>query len=511
MSVHDFQSRGIQKRIIIEGDLVLTSPAHFGGGEDESASDMELALDPCENKPVIWGTSLAGALRAYLFEYLFGTIYDEKEYHTISSRADNIVNQLFGFQSGELGGQSWLLFSDAISNERCFESRDMVKIDPKTRTAKDKAKFDAQLIAVGTRFPLKLELWIPRNLPKNQQGIASFQEAVSIVLQGLEEGKICLGAKKNRGWGACRVEGWHVVSYDCDSIQGLIDWLSDKRPTDDEKKKIVQALGLERLPQEDKRDSCSIEARMHLISPLLIGSASGAANDPDTAQLSRKTVSQAEEWVVSGTALAGMLRSQCLRILKTIGFSDDQVDQFQNSLWGFVKEKVNNPRDEKARSSRVRVDEVVLSNIFTRVQARIRINHFTGGTFPGALFEESAVIPRCLDTTPAQKVENVVFRMEIKKPQLPEIGLLLLAFGDLCTQAANLGSGYGIGHGFLTLQSLILRWRSQGEDVTISRKTEGEKNGDLYDSEYELTCTDEERVRLYIQALMKVKEGGIHD
>lgn len=39
-------SRRIKERIVIEGVLVLQTPAHFGNGDADDLSDMPLLLDP---------------------------------------------------------------------------------------------------------------------------------------------------------------------------------------------------------------------------------------------------------------------------------------------------------------------------------------------------------------------------------------------------------------------------------------------------------------------------------
>lgn len=503
----NFRSRAVSKRIFIEGDLVLTSPAHFGGGEQGQGADMVLALDMLEEKPVIWGTSLAGALRAYLFNFLYGYINEEKTYCKEANQEDSIINQLFGFQLGDKGGQSWLLFSDAISNDRVFEKRDMVDIDPVTNTAVDEHKFDAQLIAAGTRFTIKLELHIPRTMPANQEDL-SFEEATAIALHGLESGQINLGAKKQRGWGACCVEGWRVRTYNCDELVGLFDWLADEYAQPFEYLSITDALDVDAsVIKNDKRDNCSITAYVHLISPILIGSTSEAVNDPDNEQLARRRVDGndvIDEPVISGTALAGVLRNQCLRILETLDYSKDEAQQFQESLWGFVRENAGES-EETAFRSRVRVSEIPLTDCFERIQSRIRINHFTGGTYPGALFEGSILIPRGLDGSAFEKGTNSVLRIDIENPQEKEVGLLLLALGDLFTQAANLGSGYAIGRGYMTAQKIIVNWEAHGTDIEIRR---ADDQNDLFTEDYALVCTDGERVRDYIKAA--TREGEEH-
>ena len=223
----DFKSRRIVKRIIVEGDLLLKSPAHFGGGEDEDI-DMALALDVLENKPIVWGTSLAGAMQNYVNERYLGYPYGNQNYKNEIEKPTSSANQLFGYQFKDNGGQSWLIVSDALAQNASIEYRDLVDIDPKTRTAVNEHKYETELITAGTYFPLKFELLIPEET-ENGVSEARLVEAFAIALQGLEKGEIFLGAKKNRGWGQCCVKEWKVRSYDFTTVKGLIGWLDNKR------------------------------------------------------------------------------------------------------------------------------------------------------------------------------------------------------------------------------------------------------------------------------------------
>jgi len=58
--------RRIAQRLIVRGNLTLLSPAHLGNGDSGGSTDMPLLLDALEERPLLTGSSLAGALRAYL-------------------------------------------------------------------------------------------------------------------------------------------------------------------------------------------------------------------------------------------------------------------------------------------------------------------------------------------------------------------------------------------------------------------------------------------------------------
>ena len=198
-----------------------------------------------------------------------------------------------------------------------------------------------------------------------------------------------------------------------------------------------------------KRDICEVDVDFHLVSPMMIGSVSDNPNDPDSAHLSRRSAKNGEpEFVVSGTGLAGVLRSQSGCILNTIGFGEKAAKKFENDLWGFVE-----PNSENACASRIVMKESALSNVYSRVQSRVRINHFTGGAYPRALFSEEIVIP--------ENGTNFTLSLQVHNPTEAEIGLLLLAIKEMCTGDSSIGGGNGIGRGYLEGEKIKINWEKK--------------------------------------------------
>jgi CRISPR/Cas system CMR subunit Cmr4 (Cas7 group RAMP superfamily) len=64
-------TRTLVARWVLTAELVLTSAAHFGG-EGGDAIDMALLRDRRDGLPLLPGSSLAGALRAYLADRVSG-------------------------------------------------------------------------------------------------------------------------------------------------------------------------------------------------------------------------------------------------------------------------------------------------------------------------------------------------------------------------------------------------------------------------------------------------------
>lgn len=307
-NAHWLKSREIAERIIVHGDLILETPAGFGTGDSDMLTDIPLALDPLEAKALLTGASLAGALRNYLREREYG--YRQK------SGKGSFDWDLFGMQEEKEGEQSLLIINDSLVNESKedkpkIELRDGVKIDPRTRTALDKKKFDFELLEAGTSFPIRIELLVREDRRER------LMQGLVIALQGLERSEIRLGIRKRRGFGKCGVKEWSVCRYDLTKPQGLIGWLTNDLKGTVKGEKIADLLGFKEKELEDNRKLFTMEAIFSLDGSLLIRSGSDSADAPDSVHLQSKRNGESKP-VLSGTSLAGALRARALRISRTI-------------------------------------------------------------------------------------------------------------------------------------------------------------------------------------------------
>jgi len=481
------KSREIVERVVVEGELILLTPTHFGNGEAGQWVDMPLALDPLEGRALITGASLAGALRNYLHERQNG--------YRARNQPGDLSRRLFGWQNPVEGGeetaaphddaaQSPLIVSDAIAEKHGVEVRDGVAIDHHTRTAlvgeKDGEKFgfkyDLELLEAGARFPLRFELLLDAKEEK------TLLQALALALQGLEQGEISLGARRRRGFGRCKVNAWRLRRYRLDTPAGLLAWLEDSRETEASGPEIAPLLGLNAggLEKFDRRRRFTIEADFALASSLLIRSASGKPKSADTVHLRSARPDQAEDVpVISGTSLAGALRARAVRIAAAAGQPDPEG--FVNALFG---PRSNDPNQKafrgpdrpgdgtpqegaRPKASRFWVQESVVSlpsgtKDPELIQDRVKINRFTGGAYETGLFNAQPLFP--LSAAEGQDTQvTLVFQLE--NPNQAEIGLALLLLKDLWTGDLPLGGETGIGRGRLRGLSARLAYQQPGQKL----------------------------------------------
>ncbi|MGL6339148.1 MAG: RAMP superfamily CRISPR-associated protein, partial [Waterburya sp.] len=377
--------------------------------------------------------------------------------------------------------QSPLIIDDAISTTiPQVELRDGVKINGKTGTADDGAKYDLEFLTAGTQFPLSFELLIERDKNENQ-----LKEALAIALEGLRSGEIGIGMKKQRGFGRCHVDEWQVWEFDLTKHSDRLSWLTFDRswsqpykrsPSDRllSNKKLKQL----KIDRPDQRDRLFIHAKFKLASSLLIRSGQDltkrSATDknsklsvPDVVHL-RSQRNGKPEPIVSGTSLAGVLWHRAERIVNTLGKDLKIVYE----LFGKVDENT-----KEAKASRLVIDETAIESTDDLVQSRIAIDRFTAGAYHGALFSEQPIFgieiaeeqnkskKEKQKSKPSQKYKHIELKLKLSKPKESEIGLLLLLLKDLWTGDLPVGGTSSIGRGRLQGVEATLSWQHPAENL----------------------------------------------
>jgi CRISPR/Cas system CSM-associated protein Csm3 (group 7 of RAMP superfamily) len=430
---------GVAERLVVTGTLVFTSPVLFQEGSAEGLTDFVILRDEFDNTPLLPGASLAGALRSYL--------YDKLPAKDPSSLDHSGVDQLFGSVRDKVSERSWLIVEEAKGEEAGVETRDGVKIDPSIQTAEDKGKYDMELLSSGTSFDIGFELLIPFDSKYHPEVLRILFYA---ALTALENGHIHLGAKKNRGFGQCKVEEWHVHRFLMNNMKDIVRWLKDDRANPEISEHLYQRLGFSEEPKLPTSETLSFRIELGVQRSMMIRSYSTDPKQPDSVHMRNSR----GDMILPGTSIAGVLRAQARRIAKFKLGSESDADNLVNAIFG------SEEPDEKGRlkGSRLVVSESKIScSSADIIQNRIKIDAFTGGTYPGALFNE---IPAIGGTTE--------IRLDISRPSDAEAALLLLLVRDLWEGMLSIGGESSIGRGFLTGITGGMQWKGHEYTFTTS-------------------------------------------
>ncbi|MBI4492003.1 MAG: hypothetical protein HY690_04350 [Chloroflexi bacterium] len=452
-------------RAVAVVDLALLGPAHFGGGEGD-ATDATVLVDG-NGEPFIPGSTLAGALRSHLRWLLLPSGASKEQ----RSEVERTLEALFGAAVGPTeGDQSALIVDDAYpapgSARPSIEQRDSVAIDPKTRTAREQAKFDYEALVRGATFRARLELEV-----RDRWDGPLLRDAFALLLRELQDGRVRCGAKVGSGFG--RLQGTLVGLRD----QSLLDWLRAEDPTTVDQS-WAALVALDPLARDarlrPRYRQASLAVGFRLRGPLLIRAAPGEADAPDVVQL--RSGGQA---VASGTSLRGILRATASRVAATLAHhlqpasreaADQAASKLVQEVFGPEHELVSNNR-AKPWAGRISVAETLLDETDGYEQTRNRIDRVTQGVLDGYLFTERPEYPRPA-TAGATPKPNLRLAVELRDWQDEHLGLLLQAVKDLWLGDVAVGGGANVGRGALrgleaTLEladdgapSQTLSWRS---------------------------------------------------
>lgn len=414
--------RPIVARWTITADLVLQTATHLGGGTSDVA-DMVLIRDSRTGGPLLPGTSIAGALRSHLADVLGG----------YRSPEDARVPSLFGGARGDdVGAQSPLIVFDSLGSlhdHRAPEIRDGVQIDAARGTAEEHKKFDLEVLPAGTSFSLRFDL-VVSHAEEEPELLALLITALS----GLSSGDIALGARRSRGLGAACGAKWKATRHDLSSRDGWLGWLltdadapSPERGSEatDVREACVHAVGGRALPEvRDRRRSVLVDLDVKATGGLLVRSAPPGPDAPDAAH-----IRSAGRSVLPGTSIAGVLRKQALRIARVVRAQKGDAEQWVERLLGPLG-------DRELRASKLRITEGVVEGGTRARPSRVRIDRFTQGVVPGALFDEEP-----------DQGGRVRLRLELREPAPGELGLVLLVLKDLLTGEIAIGGTSAVGRG----------------------------------------------------------------
>jgi CRISPR/Cas system CMR subunit Cmr4 (Cas7 group RAMP superfamily) len=149
--------------------------------------------------------------------------------------------------------------------------------------------------------------------------------------------------------------------------------------------------------------------------------------------------------VLSGTSLAGVIRSQSLRIARTVASDSSTAEEFVRDLFGYMPKPGD--MNKRKRASRVTVNESEIGGAYhDLVQSRVKIDRFTGGASETALFTEQPLFGG-----------GFRLKLSVREPSRADIGLLLLVLKDLWTGFVPVGGEVSVGRGRLRGFNATLR------------------------------------------------------
>ncbi len=427
--------RKLAARWVVRGTLTLDTAMHLGGEATERVA-LTVLRDPRQGKPLLPGTTFAGALRNALADRLKG--YGRKE--------SAGVTELFGGARGvDDGVQSPLIVFDAVGalpGSQGIEIRDGVAISPATGTAEDAKKYDYEVLPAATTFPVRVDLLVPGDADHAAE--KSLLEALAGALDAFSHAENGFGAKRSRGLGRVSAT-WAARRFDLSSPEGWVAWaLTDHQepvpvsPDHPSIREVLAAGAPDELkplsPLDDARRRIVIDLELKVEHDILVRSPGTEPGAPDVSHLRSGGAP-----ILPGTSLAGVLRAQAVRIAQLVRDGRKDHERWIDRLFGRRFEGQRPAPGHQPSASRLRVAEAILDGSRPQRQTRVAIDRFTQGVVDGALFDEQT-----------EAGGRASLSLELRDPRAGELGLVLLVLKDLLEGLLPVGGTSSVGRGTLT-------------------------------------------------------------
>jgi CRISPR-associated RAMP protein (TIGR02581 family) len=238
----------LQNRYFFQGTLEMQTALHIGGGRvTQSNSNSPVVLTP-EGLPFIPGSSFKGSLRSTVEKFvpvLPGNLFscaliepDEEEIKAVQKRGERVCStarqqaitlerrkhpgriEAILAQAREDCCHTCKLFGSPFAASRVaikdlyvpetiwsgvLQIRDGVAIDRDSETAKDRLKYNFEVVPASATFAL--EITLENATPEDLQ-------LLCVGLSEFVSGAGTLGGKRSRGLGACILHGLRVSTLD---------------------------------------------------------------------------------------------------------------------------------------------------------------------------------------------------------------------------------------------------------------------------------------------------------
>lgn len=436
-------------RYLARVEFEALSPLSVGSGEKGVLTDASVLCD-VNGLPYIPGTSLAGIIR-----------------HMLESK-DHSLDKFFGYQKGDEGEGSRIMFSEARvigadgkvvdglmpkSHRKNYEAfyshfeqlpiRQHVRIN-KRGTNEDAGKFDEQVVYKGTRFCFEIEIL------SQEDDSVNFEK----TLQTLSCQTFRIGGGTRKGFGEIEIVTCKKAALDLRNPKDLSAYLNKSSNLSEVWEGYTDEETITALQPENW---VKYELKLKPDDFFLFGSGLGD-NDADMLPVKEAVIAwnddiparpsvQEDTILIPATSIKGALSHRVAYHYNRLNevFADDieYLDSFKannqavSSLFGNAGKN-----EEEITRGCVILSDVLLNNeLQEKILNHVSIDRFTGGAIEGALFSEKTVYGNGVDFQ---------FSLLVNRDALHEEKIenaLECALQDICTGMLPLGGGVNRGNG----------------------------------------------------------------
>ena len=399
--------KAVLKRQVFYVQIQLESPLNVASGEDEW-TDADVLRD-FEGNPFVPGTSLAGAMRSYIWER-------ENEWNLFGYSADNTR-----------GKMSPLFISDLTFDEvPVWGIRDGVGLN-ENKVAKAGCKYDMEILETGLKGHFYLELVI-----REEDDETMMKRELSTVFYGIQQGEIRLGRKKTRGFGAIKIVKLASKIYDQENYleyAGAYEDAAWENTADELERWLAEAGDSSRMVQ--------IRVPLAMRGGISIRQYAAKKGEPDFVHLTIYSAPN-EKPVIPGSSFAGAIRHRVSQILSELA---DSGAKLPVSAGEITKRMFGDAADQDGHASNIIISEAQIEGARPLTMVRTGISRFESAVKDGTLYKEKTYVGG-----------HFTLEIAVRKGKDPEegrwmIGILLLALKDLQNGYLAVGGQTAVGRG----------------------------------------------------------------
>lgn len=337
--------------------IELASPLNVSNGQDYF-TDYDVIRNG-QGELFVPGTSLAGAFR----NYLDGKIKNDKD-------------SIFGFSDRKESRMSSVYVSDLVFDQSTarVSVRDRVQLKGK----QVQNKFDMEIIETGAQGTFHIDL-VVREISKGKE---YFENAVTDLLQAIQDGAVRLGKSKNRGMGRLKVLTVAEAEFTKDNVD---DYIRFMRLRQDIPGEAEYDKWIEKQKSISEKRYVKIKIPLELCGGISIRRYSSLSNNVNYEHITCR-----EKPVIPGASWNGAVRSRILDILdelKSFEGADFDTNHIIRTWFGDVSMQ---QEGRVSQQSIIAFGESVIEGAKKLPMTRNKINRFDGSTVDGALYSEIA-------------------------------------------------------------------------------------------------------------------------
>lgn len=299
------------KLIIYKFEIKATSPAYFGG---ERQGEL---IKNSEDKPILLGNSIGGALRDYL-----KSVSDCKEHQELVLKFMGGISKKKDVNDKFL--DSFIYISDGkIEGAEKTYKKEGTAIDYDSGTAKENNKYSLEYLPGGTSISFKVECEVEDNCSEE-----IFNRIIGTWEKGFRNQDILLGGQQNNGFGRFKLTNLSKKEYVFRSSEALDEYIFCKDKEDF--KDIIEGELSDYGSKKKNEITFSLEGRF----PYGLYQAFKVPGDRNLTGLQKRD----KGYYLPATSLKGIFRYEFALLVNKF-VKDEKVNKKVDELFGSCDQK----------------------------------------------------------------------------------------------------------------------------------------------------------------------------